>query len=467
MRTKPLIQRDWLALGAVWIAVQGLSLTYPSVMFWDDYMYYADGVVSLPKDVVPNPGRSQIEALLLSISPGSFRMSSFVLLPFCSILLFRILGRAHGMISEGERRLISAIFLLYFPWALSTLVSLTMFNYVLALTGFLIAWNAITSTNAAMRWLIAPLFFVFSFRLPSLILFSIFPLMHTVWLARRTPRQWAERGLLALFTVTAGYLYFPILEVFGYTFKAGYNDVVPSRLAKGILLLLLTATASLYLFFKHLRAANREPHQPINVYFCLALASLMFGVAAFPYLITGHLTDFTSFLLPLVPGSGEYGGRHLILFGFPVALLLTSIAKLIMNPFSKRFSQLLVAVIALLGASNSIEWKLDALKQQAVIQALSEVDSLASLRYVFVDDRLSSFNSMGRDVRSYEIEGWLRRAGGNSAVVNLHPSTSVCETPIDGKRITVTSSDLSRIQALVRNGIAVDVSVTDMTLCHN
>jgi hypothetical protein len=454
-------------VGIIWFTVQGLSLTYPSVKFWDDYLYYADDTVLLAKNLVPNPGRSQVEAFLLSISPGSFRVLSFFLMPICALLYFRILGRINGIVAKDEQRLVAITFLLYFPWALSTMVSLTLFNYVLALTGFLLGWNAVISANWILRWLVAPLLFLFSFRLPSLIVFSAFPLTHSIWIAKGARRRLAERGILALVVAIAGFGYFPVLEFFGFTFKTGYNEVLPSRLAKGLLLLLFVVISSANLVFRCRKASRQETKFPINVYLFVILALLMFGVAAFPYLITGHLTDSTSFLLPLVPGAGGYSGRHLLLFAFPFSVITAAATGLIKVPYSKMFSQFVIATLTLLGVSNSIAWRVDAVKQQSVIQAISQVDKLTDSRFVFVDDQISSLNAMGRDTRSYEREGWVKLAGGHSTVRHLYPATSECRIPISGKTIQLTSSNQSRILALIRGQIDIDVSVRDITLCRD
>jgi len=140
----------------------------------------------------------------------------------------------------------------------------------------------------------------------------------------------------------------------------GYNQVLPSRLVKGVLVLLLAATVSMYGIVRYRRTSEHNGTAPANVYLYASLASLMFGVAAFPYLITGHLTDSTSFLLPLVPGAGGYAGRHLILFAFPLSMLTAAVIGAVDQRFSRRFSQVLVISLALLGVSSSIEWKVDA-----------------------------------------------------------------------------------------------------------
>jgi len=458
--------RYWLYISLVWFLVQGSSLTYPTIRFWDDYLYYAEETATLPRNVVPNPGRSQIESLLLAVSPGSFRVAVFLLLPISAILLHRVLGKTSGIVSEVERRLITTTFLFFFPWGFSLAVILTLFNYVLALTGFMFAWNAVISTNPVVRWLLAPILFVFSFRLPSLILFTIFPLTHSLWISRRTWRQLTDRVVLALVVIASGSLYYPVLEVFGYTFKDGYNQVLPSRLVKGVLVLFLAATVSMYGIVRYRRISEHNGTAPANVYLYASLASLMFGVAAFPYLITGHLTDSTSFLLPLVPGAGGYTGRHLILFAFPLSVLSAAVIGAVDQRFSRRFSQVLVMSLALLGVSSSIEWKVDALKQQAAIQAISQIEDLGDFRFVFVNDRTSVLNAKGRDIRSYEKEGWVRQAGGNSELKQLYPATSECSESVLGKEIELTSPNLSRIRALVRRGLPIVVSVRDSILCH-
>ena len=451
-----------LVTGAAWIFVQGISLSYPNVRFWDDYQYYATNKVNLPRSVVPNPGRDLIDGMMLSIWPGLFRVLTFILLPVCSLLFYKILTAGDSPIGASESKMVASAFLLWFPSTYSIMVSMTLFNYTLALTVFLVGWLAIISKKWYSRWLIAPISIAISFRLPSLIPFLIFPVLHTLWLGRTTRRTFAERAFLAALITGTALSYFPILTRLGYTFQDNYNEVLPSRFLKGLLVLLLATCISAWLLFQIIR---RKSEKSVSLNLSIAISSLMFGVAAFPYLITGHLTDISSVLAPLIPREGGYGGRHLVLFAFPLSILTSAFLQSVRPKFSRRVSQVLLGSLTLLGLSNSIEWKVDAIRQNAVIRALSQMPEISSIRYFYLDDGLSELNAKGRDVRSYEKEGWIRMAGGQKGVQHLVPATSQCNIVVPGFEISLRSSNLSRIQMLLSQDLTVEVSATEISLC--
>lgn len=355
--------------------------------------------------------------------------------------------------------------LLLFSICFSTMVIWTLFSYTVALVFFMLGWLSLLSNRVLIRWIAAPICFVVSFRLPSLISFLLVPLGHSVWLARRQSKGLLERLVLGVFLISLGVLYLPVLKIFGYSFVAGYNEVTLSRALRGLLVMVLPGLPFLLNFHRYFGRGRFviRPIEPVDGK--VALGLIVTSLALFPYLVTGHLFDLTSVMLPLVPGAGSFDGRHLILLPFGLAFLLMVTTALIQNLYVTRVRKSILLVLFMLGLSSSLEFKIDSLKQEAIIAELSKVPDLKSLSYIYFVDGLEAFNAKGRAIRSYEKAGWLNLAGGTQEVRVLDRFSTDCKHLVDGTEIRITGENLSRLRALLTDQIPVKLEFQQTRFC--
>ena len=456
-----------LSMLALWTCISGLSLTYPDTRFWDDYLFYDHTVgVTFPRNISPIPLRQELEGLLFGISPATLRIGTFLVLPLTAFLFGRILRSLPEFFDEHECSWIATTFLLMFIVCFPAAFVWVHFNYVLAVLIFVLGWRALISNSAVSRRCVSPALFLLSFRLPSLITFMSVPLIHSLWLVRSQRKRVIEHSIIASILIVLAMLYYPILNQLGFRFQTDYNQVTPSRIARALLVLLASIVPMINCWRRNVRFMRVQLVPDSKVALLTACGSVLLGLALFPYLLTGHLTDLNSILAPLIPGEGSLTSRNLILIPFGASLLVFALTLMLKTQHVLPVRRLLVTVLFILGLSGSIEFKIDALKQESIVAGLRAIPKNSHTALVYFEDTTARFNARGRAIRSYEKVGWLKLSGWQSNRVQvLDDVTTSCSDAKEALQISIASPKPSRIMALLNNELPIKLTTRTVLLC--
>ena len=403
----------WLAVAFAWLLCQGLSLLYPRSLFWDDWRLYDTTNLDLneggqfERDIWP---REELEGFLLSLHPGSFRVLTFLIFPIIALLTWRIAGLfVNKGLTSREQRLIGLL-VLFLPVNSARITNIT-FSYTISLLAFVTAAWIWLRYRTTITTLLAVLLFVFSFRTSSLLAFALVPgalSLNLDFLATR--RLGLRSSLRAVLPLVMALIYRRFISDNGVA--PGYNEFQIGGLMRSALMLISFAGVIGGLWYRRekLSLSARAIKQ-----FGGGLGILWLG--AMPYMAVGHLSTASDWTVNFLPGEGDWHSRHQLLLPFGMALILIGFFNLLEGKAMVLLMPLVLAVSFIFTFLYSVEYLVDARKQDAVITALRQEPSLKSTRVVFLTDDSSAakLNARARSYREYETDGLLRRALGVEA----------------------------------------------------
>ena len=434
--------------------------------FWDDwYLYFTfsgDGTKKLLDGFGLSPWHGLLQVDVLNSRPELFRLITIVCFFLSGWCLFHIL-KTVKFLTAYQVKLITILFLVL-PIN-SARVSMITFAYSYSFLFFFLAWYLlVTKRFLVVRALSVPLFLM-SFSTLSFLVFFAVPCanllyrnfsianpnkkrayLSTVLLAALSPVYWVvNRRIIPLSDARLAYL-------------------TPTRsgIARGLLILVVCLI--FILWYLKLRRDNISVDSRYPI--ILAGVSLT-ALGAFPYITSGRLVDVSEWILNFVPRASDWDSRHQLLLGLGLAVTLVGLIGPSDSIFKRRSINILIGLCVALNITYMHGYYLDSLKQDQMISAIRDSDALTESRFVMINDTTDRFNARGRGYRSYEWDGILAKALGDSTRTAIYMGYVDCSDSlalVPDTLLTITALNGRFISTLTRD-VGIELSVKSIQPC--
>ena len=199
----------------------------------------------------------------------------------------------------------------------------------------------------------------------------------------------------------------------------------------------------------------------------ITLGCFLIALGAFPYITSGRLVDISEWMLNFVPRSSDWDSRNQLLLGLGFAFMITGLIGKVDSHFKRKSVIILVGSCVFLNFTFMQSYMLDARKQSEVIQIFSESQTLKSGSVIMINDFALRYNARGRTYRTFEWNGMLEKAFGNTNRKHVDFGYVDCgnpEIPIPDVLVTVNASN-GRFKSLLTNHIGIDITATKISPC--
>lgn len=441
----------------------GLCLFFLNALFWDDWAVKtvsAQMERDMWKELGFPPPISFIVIDILQRSPIYIHLATFLLFFAGGWLLFQILQKV-DFISSEERQLITILFLVL-PIN-SARVAMQMFNYSYSLFFFYAAWYALVTKRGWIAKLISIVLFLLSFNTLSLVTFCVVPVIHYLLLntsnLTKVKFQTLFGPVLLLLMAPSYWVLIKVIYPPSEEYRAYYSPQVSGTI-RGLLLMLV---ATSLLGWAHWRARNTSDSRFTKI----TLGCFLIALGAFPYITSGRLVDVSEWMLNFVPRSSDWDSRNQLLLGLGFAFMITGLIGKVDSHFKRKSVTILVGSCVFLNFTFMQSYMLDARKQSEVIQIFSESQTLKSGSIIMINDFALRYNARGRTYRTFEWNGMLEKAFGNTNRKHVDFGYVDCgnpEIPIPDVLVTVNASN-GRFKSLLTNHIGIDITATKISPC--
>jgi hypothetical protein len=436
--------------------------------FWDDWLMFDLQSGKLFTSQYSGPGnapwRGWIESILFQSSLPVFRFVSFVAYFFMGYFLYHILKRA-ALFTSNQVIAITLLFLVL-P-VNSARISIVCSKYGVAAFFFFLGWYLYETKNHKIAVFSGYVFFFLSYSELPFPTFTLLPILYHIYL--RNPKSVREYIYEFLRTVPLGLLPIVYLAVRSMFWPPSGNSAVmysPQLLGATRAILFITiCSVPLFLYiasykYKYIKKPN----------LLVSVGIFSVSIAAFPYMVGGHLVDISDWLIGFIPNFSDWNSRHQLLLPFGLALIIVGSLKLdSTKPLRWNSSPVLSAIIAccvVLNVTFAQEYFLDGKKQDSIMAAMANNEDLKNASAILVDDSAVRFNARGRLIRSYEWEGMLQKVfGDNSRKVSYLQYVNCSEFQPDA--ILRISAPNGRLESTLRRNVAIDISVEQINPCGN
>jgi len=453
------------SVSVAWFVVNGLSLFYPHSLFWDDWLFYAGGEIDFSEGGTREwccwP-KSEIENFLLSIHPGSFRFLTFLIFPLVALVTWKITSYFDNSFFFKNERLLFVLLVLFLPTNSARIANIT-FYFSTSLLAFAIAtWFWIRLRPYVLLVIAIPLF-LYSFRTSSLLVFSLIPAL-LGWLVDSREKRLDDGPAIVRASI-------PLLLALVYrvfisdnAVRDGYNEFQFGGVARSVLLLTLFVAiyGALFSVRERLKLSSRALTQ-------FGFGLLLLWLGAMPYMVVGHLSSISDWTVNFLPGEGDWHSRHQLLLPFGIALSMIGVWNLLEGKAMLLLPPVVLAMSAVFGFLYSIEYFVDAKKQDAVVEALRADPYIRDFKVVYLQDDSSAarLNARSRQYREYEFNGQLKRALGDDAPLFFDESQVVpgtCPNPVAVPvyRSFARVTNFTKLQTVF--GRSVDISLEQSTV---
>jgi len=434
--------------------------------FWDDwYVYFTftgDGTKKLFEEYGYQPWHGFFQVEVLNSRPEIFRLITIVCFFLSGWCLFHILKTVKFLTAE-QIKLITILFLV-FPIN-SARVAMITFAYSYSFLLFFLAWYLlITKRFLVVRALSVPLFLM-SFSTLSFLVFFAVPCANLLYknLSVASPnkkRAYLSTGLLAVLSP----VYWIVNRRINSLSDARLAYLTPTRLGIARGLLVLVVCLIFILWYLKLRRNNAS----VNSRYPIILAGVTItALGAFPYITSGRLVDVSEWMLNFVPRASDWDSRHQLVLGLGLAVTLVGLISPIDSTFKRPSFNVLIGLCVALNITYMHGYYLDSLKQDQMISAIRDSDELAESRFVMIDDTTDRFNARGRGYRSYEWDGILAKALGDSTRTVIDMGYVDCNdplTPVPDTLLIITARN-GRFESTLTRDIGIELSVESIQPC--
>lgn len=434
--------------------------------FWDDWYTYFTLSDNGTKNYwngygyLPIHGFFQVD--ILDSRPELFRLVTLVCFFIAGWCLFHILSTVK-LLHPEQVRLITILFLIL-PIN-SARVAMGQFVYSYSFFFFFLAWYLlVTKRSLLVRSLSIPLFLL-SFSTLSLITFFAIPSLHFLYTKLSVPNHNKTSAYMSTaFLVSLSPLYWIISRRINPPQGAALAYLTPKPLgiARGALLLICCLILILW-FLK----SNKKYSPDSNRYGIIAAGITITAIGAFPYVVSGRLVDVSEWLLNFVPRASDWDSRHQLLLGLGFALIIVGLIGEVDSAFKRHCRTFLVGLFVAWNITYMHAYYLDSLKQDQLIVAIQKSDELKSSRVIMFRDTTARFNARGRGYRSYEWNGILTKAFGDSSRSVIDMGYVNCNdplTPVPDTLLTITARN-GRIESTLTRDIGIELSVESIQPC--
>lgn len=435
-------------------------------LFWDDWLLIdrVTGKIS-PSHYSSGggaPWRLFVEQTVLQSSPILFRLFSFLAFFFSGYFFFCILRRIR-FLSQNQVTTATLVFLVL-P-VNSARIALINNSYAFSLLLFFCGWYLLAiSERKGIRLLSLSAFFVSYTSLP-VVTFTLLPILYLIVLAKpKSPKEFL-RGVFRSLPLIGLPLAYLILRQFFWAPEGGYaKSYTPQFLGIARALIFITV-CSLPLIYGVFIAKWRADH---TRQILVAVGFFSVSIAAFPYMLGGHLVDISDWLISFIPNFSDWGSRHQLLLPLGISLIIAGSMQM-NNPEKLSWNTYpvlttLLAVFVLLNVTFAQEYFLDGRKQTAVIEAMALNSDLQSVQSVLIDDQAVRFNARGRLIRTYEWEGMLQKALGSDRIKVSYLQYVDCKE-FQPDAILHINAPNGRLESTLRANVAIDLWVEKIDPC--
>ena len=453
----------WRLATTTYAASYGLCLFFLSAFFWDDWAIKtisAQAERQYWKDLGFPPPISFILINIFQRDPIYFHLATFLIFFTCGWLLFQILKKVH-FISVSDQRLITILFLIL-PIN-SARVAMQMFGYTYCLFFFYAGWYFLVTKRGRSAKFIAVVLFLLSFNTLAFITFLTVPVFHYLMLNTSNFTKFKFRvciGPILLLLMAPTYWIF-IKNVYPPSaLHLAYYSPTVSGIIRGLLIMSVSTSLLGWAIWRF--RETRDTRQIM-----IALGSVLITLGAFPYITSGRLVDVSEWMLNFVPRASDWDSRNQLLLGIGSALLITGLAGLIDSKFKKRAITVLCGSCVFFNFTYMQGYLLDAKKQEEVIHLLSQSDVVREGHVIMINDLAVRYNARGRLVRTYEWDGMLNRAFGETTYKSTYYEYIDCsnpELPIPDVLLTIDSGN-GRFKSLLTNRVGIKIIATKISPC--
>ena len=374
--------------------------------------------------------------------------------------MFQILKKVH-FISVSDQRLITILFLIL-PIN-SARVAMQMFGYTYCLFFFYAGWYFLVTKRGRSAKFIAVVLFLLSFNTLAFITFLTVPVFHYLMLNTSNFTKFKFRvciGPILLLLMAPTYWIF-IKNVYPPSaLHLAYYSPTVSGIIRGLLIMSVSTSLLGWAIWRF--RETRDTRQIM-----IALGSVLITLGAFPYITSGRLVDVSEWMLNFVPRASDWDSRNQLLLGIGSALLITGLAGPIDSKFKKRAITVLCGSCVFFNFTYMQGYLLDAKKQEEVIHLLSQSDVVREGHVIMINDLAVRYNARGRLVRTYEWDGMLNRAFGETTYKSTYYEYIDCsnpELPIPDVLLTI-DSDNGRFKSLLTNRVGIKIIATKISPC--
>ena len=453
----------WRLATVLYVASYGLCLFFLRAFFWDDWAIKtisAQAERQYWKELGFPPPISFIMIEVFQRNPIYFRLGTFIIFFVCGWFLFQILKKVH-FLSASDQRLITILFLIL-PIN-SARVAIQMFGYTYCLFFFYAGWYFLVTKRGRSAKFIAVILFLLSFNTLSFITFLTVPAFHYLMLNTSNFTKFKIRGCippLLLLLMAPTYWFFIKNAYPPSALHLAYYSPDISGIIRGLLIMSLSTSLLGWTIWRF--RESRDMRQIM-----IALGTVLITLGAFPYITSGRLVDVSEWMLNFVPRASDWESRNQLLLGIGLALLITGVVGPIDSKFKKRAITVLVGSFVLLNFTYMQSYLLDAKKQDEVIHLLSNSDVVREGHLIMINDLAVRYNARGRLVRTYEWNGMLNRAFGETSYKSAYYEYVDCnnpELPIPDVLVTIDSGN-GRFKSLLTNHVGINIIATKISPC--
>ena len=437
-------------------------------LFWDDWVMFDPQTGNLLEELYSvggnAPWRKFIEMQLFQSSPSLFRIASFFIYFFLGYFIFRILKHSPHL-NQVQLSVITLLFILL-P-VNSARISIACSKYAIDAFFFFFAWFMYESSKKRRYQFLSLLFFFFSYSTLPFPTFTILPLLYSFYIAQvRTIAIFKRQVLRSVPLILLPAVYLLLRQI--YWPPTGGSAIMYSPQLLGLIRALLFITLCSIPLLYCLLPLKYQKFGRSNVLVLVGVFSV--SIAAFPYMVGGHLVDISDWLIAFIPNFSDWNSRHQLLLPLGFALIIGGSLKLdSTKPLRWNSSPVLSTIVAccvVLNVAFAQEYFLDGKKQDSIMTAMANNEDLKNASAILIDDSAVRFNARGRLIRSYEWEGMLQKVfGENSRKVSYLQYVNCAEFQPDA--ILRISAPNGRLESTLRRNVAIDISVEQINPCGN
>ena len=444
----------------------GFIFGFLDAYFWDDWfvnfkLTSAEAHQFWKDQLGFFPTNRFIEISLLHRNPVLFHLLTFLIFLLIPVVTFSI-TKCFKLISR-EQRFYLAIILLVLPIN-SARVSMACFRLSYSLLIFLVGWLVLVHPRTSKYKYFATPLFVFSFLSQSLIPFFVLPCLHNLYLGfSKGNKHWKVKTFFQTSYLAVAPIYLLTAWVFSPPVEERRDYFTPGL--SGVVRAVAILLAVLVVFVWSVSRKQKDQEQwTTNVLFSLSFLLLAFGAAA--YIASGRLVDISEWMLDFVPRASDWESRHQLLLGIGISLFVSTLLMSIEKTRRTRVFVGFIAICVVLNFSMMQGYYFDALKQKEVVTLLSKIEGISDWKLVVVADEANVYNARNREIRSYEWEQMIVKAGGNEKVTVL-VSAQPCAT--DQKQESAVflfmESSRGRFESMVKREVGLNIRVTSVSVC--
>lgn len=441
-------------------------LLFLKAYFWDDwYLYFTLSDAGTKKFLdeygfLPLHGIFEVD--VLNSRPELFRLITIVGFFLSGWFIFHILKTVKFLKAE-QVKLITVLFLVL-PIN-SARVAMTTTIYTSSFLFFFFAWYLlITKRLLVVRALSIPLFLL-SFSTLSFITFFAVPCVHFLYMNLSDVNPKKKKAYLSTaFLAMLSPVYWVVSRHLNPPLGARLEYQTPTLLgiARGLLILIICAI--FVLWYLKLRKDNVS----VDSRYAIILAGVsLTALGAFPYVASGRLVDVSEWLLNFVPRASDWDSRHQLLLGLGLAITLAGIIGPFDSTFKRRSVTVFIGLCVALNMTYMHAYYLDALKQDQIISAIHDSDALRQSRVIMINDTTDRFNARGRHYRSYEWDGILTKALGDSSRSIVYMGYVNCNdplTPVPDTILTIIARN-GRFESTLTRNVGIELFVEPIQPC--